>query len=182
MKTGDIDREGDWFQTFTGREFYIMDPRESEINIVDIAHALSHMCRYNGHCQLFHSVAAHSILVSRACKPENALWGLLHDASEAYTGDMVSPLKRYMPQFQAVEDKLMSVICSKFGLPQGMPEDVRYADLVVLATEFRDLMVRPPREVEVLKNTRALSESIFILEPHEANKRFLDRFYELTGE
>jgi hypothetical protein len=88
------DRRGDWMQTFTGRAFYPLDPRPEDIDPVDIAHALSLICRYGGHSSRFYSVAEHCVLMSHAVAPEHALWALLHDATEAYLGDMIRPLKR----------------------------------------------------------------------------------------
>lgn len=182
MKTGDADRTGDWSQTYVGKELYILDPREEEICITDIAHALSNLCRFNGHCSSFHSVAAHSVLVSHLCKPKNALWGLLHDASEAYTGDMVSPLKRYMPEFQKVEDRLMEVICSKYGLPPEMPDDVAEADLQVLALEKKHLLREPPRPWVFLEGVEVPDIKLQTLPPTFAEIMFLHRFYELGDE
>ena len=66
-------RKGDWMQTYTGRQFWPIDPRANEVHIEDIAHALSMMCRYNGHCRTFYSVAEHSVLVSQHVPPEHAL-------------------------------------------------------------------------------------------------------------
>jgi len=184
MKIGDSTRVGNWFQTYSGVEYYIEDAREDEIFIEDIAHALSQMCRFNGHCRTFHSVAAHSILVSQVCNPENALWGLLHDASEAYTGDMVRPLKEGMDKFKAVEQALMRVICKKFGLPPEMPTDVILADNIVLATERRDIMSTSPRpwSIDYMEGVVPLEEKLTLLQPSEAKILFLERFCALTGE
>src|SRR5690242_11754504 len=87
-------RRGDWMQTYTGRRFWPLDPRVDDIDIGDIAHHLSLVCRFAGACREFYSVAQHCVGVSYVCDPKDALWGLLHDAAEAYVGDMVRPLKR----------------------------------------------------------------------------------------
>src|SRR5262245_27549306 len=101
-------RIGDWMQTISGRKFWPLDPRPEEVCIEDIGHALSLVCRFGGHCHTFYSVAEHSVRVSLLAEDmakssahwtdENirmiALSGLLHDAAEAYIGDMVRPLKR----------------------------------------------------------------------------------------
>src|SRR5690349_636686 len=107
---------GSWMQTFTGRQFYPLDPRLDEIDPLDIAHALSMICRYGGHTKHFYSVAEHCLLMSHAVAPEYALWALLHDATEAYVGDMVRPLKHHMPDYRQIEDNLMEVIAERFGL------------------------------------------------------------------
>ena len=89
------ERVGDWIQTMSGVIFYPLDPRPEEIRIEDIAHALSHQCRFAGHCREFYSVAEHSVRVSRELPQEFMLWGLLHDASEAYLVDLPRPIKRW---------------------------------------------------------------------------------------
>ena len=140
-------RFGDWMQTFTGIEFYPLDPRPDEINIEDIAHALSMLCRYGGHVRQFYSVAEHSIRVCELCPPEYAVWGLLHDAAEAYMVDLPRPIKRYSEigrLYREAEDRLMIAICERFGLTwqDPMPEPVERADKGMLWVESRDLM--PP--------------------------------------
>jgi len=180
MKTGNPSRIGDWFQTYLGNEFYIMDPKPEEIYIEDIAHALSNQCRYNGHSKYFFSVAQHSVLVSQACKPKNALWGLLHDAAEAYTGDMVRPLKKYMPAFRDVEAKLISIICEAFGLPLEQPDDVTYADNVLLATERKYIMEKPPRPWAATEKYAPLDIRIIPWSAEIAKMEFMARFKEIS--
>ncbi len=139
------ERIGDWIQTYTGLVMYPLDPRLEEIVIEDIAHALSNLCRFTGHCRTFYSVAEHSVRVSYAVPERDALWGLLHDAPEAYLADMSRPLKRYADfgiPYQRAEGTLMEVIAEKFGLRPGYipPASVKHADTVLLMTEKRDLM------------------------------------------
>ena len=137
------ERIGDWIQTYTGLVMYPLDPRPEEICIKDIAHALSNLCRFTGHCQTFYSVAEHSVRVCLEVPAPDALWGLLHDASEAYLNDMSRPMKRYSEfgiPYRAVEARLMEVIAQRFGLVGPMPESVKHADTVLLMTEKRDLM------------------------------------------
>src|ERR1017187_10636100 len=74
--------------TFSGIHFWPLLPNPADIRIEDIAHALSNQCRFAGHAREFYSVAEHSVRVSQLCPPEDALWGLLHDASEAYLTDV----------------------------------------------------------------------------------------------
>ena len=81
-------RIGDWMQTYTGERFWPLDPRIEDIHIRDISMALGKLCRYGGHTIFFYSVAEHSVLVSEYVPEEYALWGLLHDASEAYLSDI----------------------------------------------------------------------------------------------
>jgi hypothetical protein len=143
----EVDRSDAWIQTFTGRKVWPLDPRPSEIFIEDIAHALALQCRFAGHCQRFYSIAEHSVRVAEACSPENRLWGLLHDAAEAYCCDLPAPLKRLpeMKQFRDCEKAILLAIAEKFKLPPNIPAEVKKADLTLLATEKRDLMVPGPQ-------------------------------------
>jgi hypothetical protein len=85
-----------WLRTYAGRHVHILNPRPADIYIQDIAHALAHTCRFAGHTPAFYAVAQHSVLVSELLTPDLALWGLLHDASEAYLHDLTRPLKRVL--------------------------------------------------------------------------------------
>ncbi len=85
-------RRGDWIQVRSGRKFHPLDPRPEDVDINDIAHALSNLCRFTGHCTDFYSVAQHSVIASQIVPPASALAALLHDASEAYMGD-ISPAR-----------------------------------------------------------------------------------------
>ena len=117
-----------WIQTFTGRQFWPLEPRADEIFIEDIAHHLSNLCRFTGACRSFYSVAQHSVLVSLCAPPgENPLWGLLHDASEAYLIDVARPVKRSaaLVGYRVAEARMMEVICECFGLPTTEPAWVK---------------------------------------------------------
>jgi uncharacterized protein len=179
-------RIGDWIQTFKGIPFWPLDPRAEEIAIEDIAHALSNQCRFSGHVKKFYSVAEHSILVSNLCKTDDALWGLLHDASEAYLQDMARPVKHQpeMAGYRAAEKSLQGRIVEKFGLPDHQPESVTYADQVMLAIEARDLMspLLPGWEKWLDKIPSDLDWSVrFPLDPPVAKNRFLKRFEALNA-
>ena len=85
-----------WFVTASGRRAFVEDPRACDLVIEDIAHALSNICRFGGHCSRFYSVAQHSVCVSalvERTRPDLALHALLHDAAEAYVGDVIRPIK-----------------------------------------------------------------------------------------
>jgi uncharacterized protein len=88
-------RTGDWIQTYTGKQFWPLSPLPEDIVIEDIAHALSMQCRFGGHVRTFYSVAQHSVHVSLLVEPQYALWGLLHDAAEAYLVDLPRPIKKF---------------------------------------------------------------------------------------
>jgi uncharacterized protein len=83
-------------QTYTGLAFWPLDPRPDEIRLVDIAHALSKLCRYGGQCLSFYSVAEHSLLVASKAPDHLKLVALMHDASEAYLLDIPRPIKRHL--------------------------------------------------------------------------------------
>jgi uncharacterized protein len=136
---------GDWIQTYTGKAFYPLDPRPEDVDIVDIAHALSNLCRFNGHCLRFYSVAEHSVLLSRAVAPEHALWALLHDAAEAYLADVPRPTKRMLPAYADMETRILSAIAARFGLAADIPPAVKDADLRILTDERLKIMATPPQ-------------------------------------
>lgn len=144
-------------ETFSGGMIDPLNPTPGAICIEDIAHALSNVCRFTGHTKRFYSVAQHSIIVASILPAPLKLWGLLHDASEAYIADVARPVKRRMPEYIANEKRLMQCICAKFDLEWPTPNEVDEADLRALATERRDLMPgnEPPwvpLDVEPLEN------------------------------
>ncbi len=130
----------DWIETHIGVKFHLSEPRLGDIYIDDIAWALSYTCRFGGHCRRFYSVAQHSVLVARACPPELRLQGLLHDAAEAYLGDVTSPLKCLLPAYAGLEERLMKLIAKRFGLPWPFDDEVKRIDMGLLATEKRELL------------------------------------------
>jgi hypothetical protein len=152
-------------------DFARLDPQD--VRLEDIAHALSLQCRFNGHCREFYSVAQHSVLVSLATPPGDAVWGLLHDATEAYCGDLVRPLKRLLPEFDAIEGQVLEIVAQRFGLVLPMPASVKAADDVLLATEARDLLGGTPREWETLPPP--LADVIVPMTPRDAHDLFLER-------
>ncbi|OLN31306.1 putative hydrolases of HD superfamily [Desulfovibrio sp. DV] len=175
-----------WNQTFSGLAFDLVRPDRSMVSIKDIAQSLANLCRFNGHSKRFYSVAEHSLYVSRAVPHHLALQGLLHDATEAYVGDMVAPLKSLLPEFKDLENRVRDAICARFGLPVEMPVGVRAADRAMLATELEYLMLPPPQSWELGVEPYKLHEiglchpNQFGLSPREAHRRFLERFAELA--
>lgn len=178
-------RKGGWMQTFTGKKFWHFDPQSEEISIKDIAHSLANQCRFNGHCQKFYSVAQHSVIVSKLVQENQALPALLHDAPESYIGDIVSPLKKFLPkEFKEIENSIEEAIFNHFGikLEEVDHKDIKNADNIALVTEFRDLW-----DEKIEKNisnnlAKPHSEKIIPLNPEESEKLFLERFNELTQE
>ncbi|MFA7219323.1 MAG: hypothetical protein WC119_02330 [Synergistaceae bacterium] len=165
-----------FMQTYTGLKFYPTRPSVDAINLMDIAHSLSMQCRFNGHCLYFYSVAEHSVRVSRILrKKKDRLWGLLHDASEAYASDVVRPVKVLMPSYNGIEESIQKVIAERFDLPWPIPEVVKHADDVLLMTERRDLLL-PTQDPWTISDTDPLSESIVPMTSIEAELAFLQRF------
>jgi 5'-deoxynucleotidase YfbR-like HD superfamily hydrolase len=136
-------------------------------------------CRYRGHVKKFYSVAEHSWHVSRHVSPANALWGLLHDAAEAYTSDIPAPLKRELTWWNNIEGPVMSTVCKRFQMDTEEPQEVKRVDFNMLADERPIVMsqcVHPWSEACVANGAKIMCWS-----PAEAEARFLERFEELYG-
>lgn len=163
-----------WIQTYTGRKFYPLEAQEGDLDLIDIAHSLSLLCRFNGHSRVFYSVAEHSVRVSWALPDALSLWGLLHDAAEAYLSDLPRPIKAEMPFFVDSEQRLMRLIARHFGLEWPMPAEVALADTRLLVTEARDLMAPAPEPWNL--GVPPLEQIIEPWNPAEAEQAYLDRF------
>lgn len=122
----------------SGRYFDYTNP--TPLTLFEVASALAKLCRFTGHTYPLYSVAQHSILAAQLVPPEHALQALFHDATEAVMGDMNSPLKHLLPEYKAIEDRCAKVILPGLGVPAKLSPEVKHADLVMLATEKRDLM------------------------------------------
>lgn len=168
-----------WIETYTGRQFYPLAPDPEQIDIMDIAHALSMLCRYNGHCQRFYSVAEHSVYCSRAATPEYALELLLHDASEAYISDLTRPVKQQIPEYRAIEKRLDAAIRAKFGLPTEPTVECKRIDDAMLLTERTAMAFRLAWDIPGREALHGAGFSYW--PPEKAEREFIHRFYELHG-
>lgn len=172
-------KHDDWIQTYTGKRFYLINPTEDMIDIEDIAHALSLNCRFAGHIRDFYSVAEHSVWVAHLCNEENKMAGLLHDASEAYIADIVSPFKPFLTNYKELEANLMKVIASKYKFTYPFNEDVHESDVAQLKIEARTLLNNYPDWSDddryATPNKQEAVEPL-TLNPKEAEFLFLEAF------
>lgn len=168
-----------WMLTASGKRFDPVDPQPEMIDLVDIAHGLAHECRFAGQCKRFYSVAQHSILASQIVAPEYALETLLHDAAEAYIKDIPSPVKRLLPDYRALEAKVEAVIRTRFGLPPEKSDAVKHADLIMLATERRDLMNWDGEAWPCLQGIPTMPKTIHAMSAWHAKSMFMQRALEI---
>lgn len=171
-----------WIQTSSGVSFDFSDIRNSPVFLMDITHALSQLCRFTGHTWKFYSVAQHSVVVSHLVKPENALLALMHDATEAYVGDVSRPLKSLLPNYQEIEAQVWQRIREKFDLPE-INDDVVQADQAALDWE-RSWLFAPKPPTMPLRGVESRPDALGIpkqaLSPQSSAQAFLGRFRELT--
>lgn len=135
--------EKSWVITLSGTRFNILKPDPEAVRIEDIACALARQARFNGHTRFFYSVGQHSCLGAEVSPTkEIALHMLFHDATEAYVGDLVSPVKALLPDFEVIESRIHWAISKKIGLEYPLPKVVKQIDRRLLATEVRDLITK----------------------------------------
>lgn len=160
-----------WIRTASGGRFDPYDPRACDVNVRDIAHALSNICRFAGHTRRFYSVAQHCVNVSLRCSDPR--YGLLHDASEAYLDDIRAPLKRSeaFAQYRLLERAVQHAVYERFGLdPTLEPADLHIVDEQECASEMHELM----QHLDLPADPR--QHEITALSPQEAERLFLERF------
>lgn len=172
---------GPWFLSSKGAQIYPFDLRPHEVDIEDIAHSLSRLCRFNGHCRHFYSVAQHSVYVAVHLPLELSFLGLMHDATEAYCGDLVRPIKRAIPMFQEIEDRIWGAIAVRFNLPIKLPAAVKEADSRALQSERRDLLAAHPWPWTIDQcaggeTIQPYAQKIVPLRPGLAEEYFLNAF------
>lgn len=143
------------YRTYTGLLLDLSDPQPEDFNIPDIAHQLARVSRFGGAMDGFYSVGSHSVYVARRLEELGharsvVVAGLMHDASEAYLGDMVSGLKRLMPEYRMLEERYEAAIIRAFGLNPNHHRIVKEADLRARLSEIRDLFRYAPYPRELL--------------------------------
>ena len=177
------ERRGDPIGTYTGGEFYPLDPDPAEVDLPDIANGLANTCRYAGQCQFYYSVATHSLYVSEELAehgPQVQLYGLLHDAAEAYVSDVPRPIKRELENFERVEADVLDAVWTALDSPA--PTDSQWETVMdaddrlfryeadTLLAEFEPSSV-PDRSYELSPCS-----------PEAVREQFLDRVRELRRD
>ena len=169
-----------YISTYLGNRFYPTEGRIDNIDIEDIAHGLAYQCRFNGQTNRFYSVAQHSIMVADLVPAEYRRAALLHDAAEAYLGDMVKPLKVLIPAFSDIEDRVTQLIAENFDVDFSDYAPIKDADLRALATEKRDLMPHSTEQWSYLKGYEVLQAPIEPVNPEVAKDAFLRAWFDST--
>jgi hypothetical protein len=162
-----------------GTYFDFENPQFGQQIVEVIAHSLSNLCRFTGHCRSFYSVAEHSVHVSWIVPPEYALAGLLHDAAEAFVGDVAKPLKCMLPDFAVIEDRVEQTLFAHLGLPFPIPAPIKTADRAMLRVEQEQAMMNH----DGWHHTHGEEPAPVTLKfwtPAEANMQFMRRFQTLT--
>lgn len=162
----------------SGNYFDFLAPETCSLTIEDIAHGLSHICRFAGHSRHYYSVAQHSVLVADSLPREHAYAGLMHDAAEALIGDVAKPLKDLLPDYRAIEKRIEAAVFARFGVPFPLPPEVKQMDVVMLATEQRALM-RNRDDWNYTRGMVPLDIEIPEMGPAQAKVLFLRRYAEL---
>lgn len=164
--------------TASGKYFNFLEPKLKDINIEDISLGLSNTCRFGGQCKRFYSVAEHCVLMSNIVPKELAYFALMHDAAEAYIGDIPKPLKQLLPDFAKIEKTVEEAIAKKFFLPFKMPPSIKKADMQMLKIE-QDQVMKNDDEWITAKDANGINLTIRFWNPTTANDAFLSRYKEL---
>ena len=178
---------GPYLQTVSGRWVNPFDPDPDQLDAGDIARALANQCRFGGHSRVFYSVAQHSVIVSQLVEQrggdvEDVFAALMHDATEAYLGDMPHPLKHRSPlgaAFKAAEEHLEQAIRERFSIKAEVPE-IKRADRALLATERRAFSAEDWHWPE-LDGVEPLELELVAMSPDEAAAAFARRYAELDA-
>lgn len=190
-----------WIQTYSGHRVWPFNPTapENVFCIEDIAHSLANICRFNGHVRKFYSVAEHSVLGSQIILPKFALQFLMHDAAEAYIGDVSRPIKDCLyigtdddvgdlyTSFKRYEIRLQERILASLDVAApgfGAMNAIKQIDDAMLVREAGELFAtgqRPEWAMHPDKGWPVAEVSLKCWAPEIAERMFLERFAELTG-
>jgi len=174
-----------FISTYSGYDFHYLNPRAEDIDINDIAHALSLLCRGAGHIAKFYSVAEHCYLTSKWAEEELgdielAKWMLMHDAPEAYLADLPTPLKKLLPDYLKMEDSIMAVIADKYNLDPTITEaQVKEIDKQILLTERNTLMTHVKTRWVYDDLYEPMPIELPTWSPDEAKIKYMEQFNKL---
>jgi hypothetical protein len=178
-----VEGEGPWIELITGGRFYFSKP---VFDIGAIAHSLSHICRFTGHCRKFYSVAEHSLLVSRIMEDlglGDPHEGLFHDGVESVLADVASPVKALLKDYKALEKALDAAMRKQFALPETPTEGCHKADLIALLIEARELMPSKGADYgapdDVILAAKKAPYMIQCWTPENARERFMTRHHDI---
>jgi len=183
----------DWIETYTGRKIWLQNPDPKDICLTDISHALSQICRFNGHTLNFYSVAQHCVLVSELLEARGydkriQMWGLFHDAGETYLGDITKPLKPMLEEFDDLEENFLDKIAEVFGLGERTTEiwdAVKWADVTLVHAEGVVLMKRHEWvDLDMVEDYHNYvpGDLKAITSPASAKRAFTDRYLDLKDK
>lgn len=180
--------DGDWMETALFNKFYFFNPTDDAIDIYDIAQSLGHTARFNGHYRaniIFYSVAEHSYLLAEYANlkwgPAAGLEALMHDAAEAYVGDIIRPMKNTFPVLKEAEKIVEHAVRKSFELPEEMPNWMRELDHRMLASER--LKVKGKSNLGWAgEDITPLPIQFRFFSPNQARECFLDFFWQLNRD
>ena len=178
---------GPYLQTVSGRWVNPFDPDPEQLDAGDIARALANQCRFGGHSRVFYSVAQPCVIVSRVVEErggdvEDVFAALMHDAGEAYLGDMPHPIKHRSAlgaAFRDAEGRLEQAIRDRFKIKSDVPE-VKIVDRSLLATERRAFSAEAWHWPE-LEDVEPLDLELTAWTPDQAADEFARRYAELEA-
>lgn len=177
-----LPRGDGWIQTFTGKRFWPLDPRPGDVDIIDIAAALGKLCRYNGHCRRFYSVAEHCVLMAEKAPPRLRKAMLLHDAPEYVLGDFVRPVKVTMPEYGEAEQRVLEAVAERFNEPLPFPPEVHEYDMRICLDERAQNMAPPAGEWEHIDGIyEPLGVTLKFWTPRLATAKYLMAFLDAGG-
>lgn len=171
-----------WIPTHSGKKLDLIDPQPDQINLIDIIKGLSRESRYVGQTNHFYTVAQHSMIASQIVAPEFAFEALLHDGAEAYLKDLPRPLKYMLPDYRRIEQRVDAAIRARFGLPAEQSNAVSEADIIMRATERRDLIINDPTDWPCLEGIKPLEKRLIAINHHRAESAFMQRLIEVIQQ
>lgn len=177
-------------RTVSGRMVDVERFEVSAFDPRDVAHSLAMQCRFSGHTKRFYSVAEHCLYVADLCHGANVdsgpltqvdaeFWGLMHDAAEAYIGDVARPVKELAPRLDEIEVKIMHTIAKACGLSWPAPTVVWVSDNRMLAAEAEQLLEATAIEFPLINQVEPVNRAFHCLGPERAAEAWLCRFYVL---